>query len=62
MSETLDFNVSVSKDDLLEFLDSHAQDGVDVFGQLPEDESIQINIHMIDGYNDVEFELSYDEE
>jgi len=60
MSETLDFKVSVSKDDLLEFLNNHAQGGVDVFGQLPEDESIQIDIKMRDHYDDVEFELSYE--
>jgi len=60
--ETLDFKVSVSKDDLIEFLNNHAHGGVDVFGQLPEDESIQINITMRDRYNDVEFELSYETE
>lgn len=60
--ETLEFKVSVSKDDLIEFLNSHAQGGVDVFDQLPEDESIQINITMKDSYQDVEFELSYEAE
>jgi hypothetical protein len=58
----LDFTVRVSKDDLLEFLNNHAQDGVDVFGQLPEDESIPITVAMRDGYGDVEFHLSYEEE
>ena len=60
--ETLEFKVSVSKDDLIEFLNNHAQGGVDVFGQLPEDESIQIDITMRDRYSDVEFELSYESE
>jgi len=60
--ETLEFAVSVSKADLLEFLDNHAQNGVDVYGQLPEDESVQINIKVRDGYSDVEFELSYEAE
>ena len=60
--ETLEFTVRVSKDDLLEFLNNHAQGGVDVFGQLPEDESIQININTRDRYSDVEFELSYEVE
>lgn len=60
--ETLEFKVSVSKDDLIDFLNDHAQDGVDVFGQLPEDESVTINITMRDGYNNVEFELSYEAE
>ncbi len=60
--ETLEFKVSVSKDDLIEFLNSHAQDNVDVFGQLPGDESISIDIKMRDHYGDVEFELSYETE
>ncbi len=58
--ETLEFTVSVSKDDLLEFLNNHAQGGVDVYGQLPEDESISIDIKMRDRYSDVEFEISYE--
>lgn len=60
--ETLDFNVRVSKDELLEFLNEHAQDKVDVYGQLPEDESIQINVTMKSFYSDVEFNLSYESE
>lgn len=59
---TLDFTVRVSKDDLLEFLNNHAKDGVDVYGQLPEDENISIQIKMKDRYSDLEFELSYDAE
>ncbi len=58
----LDFKVRVSKDDLLEFLNEHAQDGVDVYGQLPEDESVLINIKMTDYYRENEFELSYEAE
>lgn len=58
--ETLEFTVSVRKDDLLEFLNDHALNGVDVFGQLPEDESIQVDIKMRDRYGDIEFELSYE--
>ena len=60
--ETLELTVKVRKDDLLEFLNNHAQDGVDVYGQLPEDESIPISITMRDHYSDVEFELSYEAE
>ncbi len=60
--ETLEFTVSVSKDALLEFLDSHAQGGVDVYGQLPEDESTRIDIKMRDHYSNIEFELSYEAE
>lgn len=60
--ETLKFTVSVSKNDLLEFLNTHAQGGVDVFGQLPEDESIAIDIEMRDGYSDVKFGISYEAE
>ena len=58
----LEFVVKINKDDLLEFLNSHAQDGVDVFGQLPEDEKIEINIIMTDGYSNVKFELSCETE
>lgn len=60
--ETLEFTATVSKSDLLEFLNDHAQGNVDVYGQLPEDESVQINIRMRDGYSDIEFELSYESE
>ena len=59
--ETLEFTVRVSKDELLEFLENHAQNGVNVYGQLPEGESISINIKMRDVYSNVEFELSYEE-